>query len=213
MTIKLKNKVKLSSALFIFTVQYFIIQLLVALDWKPTKYSFTKNTISDLGYRSCGLLDGRYTCSPMHELMNISFIFLGLSMLIGSIWFSKIEKNKFIKLGLYFMAISGFGGILVGLFPENSPQALHTTGATLALGFGCIGLVILAGFYKFKYGLLQYLSSILATISLVSAILFLTHTYLFFGDGGMEKMISYPQTLWLIGFGLYRLSHPASHSK
>ena len=33
--------------------------------------------------------------------------------------------------------------------------------------------------------------------------LFLTHTYGPLGRGGMERVVAYPQTIWMILFGLY----------
>src|SRR4051794_14748904 len=55
------------------SVQYFLVQVVVASAWKSS-YSWRLNAISDLGATSCGQFDGRYMCSPLHALMNTSFI-------------------------------------------------------------------------------------------------------------------------------------------
>src|ERR1700722_19315337 len=73
-------------------VQYFVVQLLVALRWSPP-YSISRNTISDLGNTACGSWNGRYVCSPLHDLMNLSFIVLGITMLLGSVLSSRGYGN------------------------------------------------------------------------------------------------------------------------
>ena len=63
------------------TVQFFLLMLVVQLAWE-TPYSWADNNISDLGNVTCGSFGGRTLCSPLHDLMNISFI-LGGVLLIG----------------------------------------------------------------------------------------------------------------------------------
>jgi hypothetical membrane protein len=76
--------------------------------------------------------------------MNISFIVLGLSMIIGShLLYNQYKNTMATKVGFSLFSIGGFGTILVGLFPENSLALLHTSGAGLSFLVGNIGVLIL----------------------------------------------------------------------
>lgn len=49
-----------------------------------------------------------------------------------------------------------------------------------------------------------------ALFSLAALGLFGAHAYLGLGAGTMERLAAYPETVWLLGFGLYvSRSHPA----
>ena len=90
-------------------VQYFVVQLVVALHWSPP-YSISRNTISDLGNTACGAWNGRYVCSPLHDLMNWSFIVLGVTMTLGSVFiYRDFAKGRAAATGLAGMAASGLG--------------------------------------------------------------------------------------------------------
>ena len=73
-------------------VQFFVCHLIVQSAW-PTPYSWSLNNVSDLGNVYCEPWgdNGRYVCSPLHDLMNVSFVVDGLLIitgvvLIGSLW-------------------------------------------------------------------------------------------------------------------------------
>jgi hypothetical membrane protein len=50
---------------------------------------------------------------------------------------------------------------------------------------------------------LRLYSVISGAIALGALLLFIINTYLGLGVGGMERIAAYPQTVWLIIFGLY----------
>jgi hypothetical membrane protein len=75
---------RLGPVLYVAGMQYFAVQLLAALRW-PRPYSISRDTISDLGNTVCGTWNGRFVCSPLHDLMDGSFIVLGITMLLGSV--------------------------------------------------------------------------------------------------------------------------------
>jgi hypothetical membrane protein len=187
---------------WIISIQYFIIQLIVALGW-PLPYSFKFNTISDLGNTACGVYDSHYVCSPYFTWMNVSFIVLGATMIAGSsLIYQEFNKNKWNKIGFTFMALAGLGTILVGVFPENTISFLHFSGALLPFLLGNIALVIFAFSLGFegKFKIYTLLSGIIALLALL---LFITKNYLGLGIGGMERLVAHPQTVWLIAFGIY----------
>lgn len=188
--------------MWILCVEYFIVQLVVALDWKPA-YSIAANTISDLGNTACGFYGARTVCSPLHSIMNGSFIVLGLFMMIGSaLIYQEFKETDWSLAGFGLMFLAGFGTVLVGLFPENTVSALHVLGAFLALGVGNVAIIVLGTALKVPRSLRVY-SIASGVISLVALGLFFTQHYAGIGIGGTERIAGYPQTLWLIIFGMY----------
>ena len=70
-------------------LQYFVAETAVIGAWAgPEPYSRRTGFISDLGAVSCGIFDGRSVCSPLHWLMNASFVVQGLGMLLGALLLS-----------------------------------------------------------------------------------------------------------------------------
>lgn len=188
--------------MWMLSLQYFLIQVVVARDWL-IPFSLAQNTISDLGNIACGAYAGRFVCSPLHSLMNGSFITLGVFMATGSLLiYQEFKRDTATLVGFSFMAIAGIGTLLVGLFPENTVSALHILGAFLPFFVGNLGLVILGRVLDLPRWLRIYTMAS-GVISLVALALFVTHTYLGLGIGGMERLTAYPQTVWLIVFGVY----------
>ncbi|HEY5442538.1 MAG TPA: DUF998 domain-containing protein [Candidatus Saccharimonadales bacterium] len=198
---------------WILTIQYLIAQLVVAQAW-TMPYSLSQNTISDLGVTKCGVYpghfaNGQFVCSPLHGWMNASFLVLGLSMIIGAVLiYQKFHKSLGATVGFSFMALGGFGTLLVGLFPENTASGLHIFGAVLPFFVGNIGMVVLGSTLAVPRGLRIY-TILSGVISLVALMLLLTMHYLGIGIGGIERVTSYPQTIWFIVFGIYMVRNRA----
>jgi hypothetical membrane protein len=188
---------------WVLSIQYFVAQFVSAAAW-PQPYSWAHNVISDLGNTACGIYTDRYVCSPSYALMNVSFILLGITMAAGSMLiYNEFRRSKLSLLGFIFMALAGLGTVLVGLFPENTISGFHFIGAFLALGVGNLSMVILAFAItqaRTSFRIYTFLSGILA---LSAFALFAAHIYIGMGSGTMERIASYPQTIWLIMFGLY----------
>src|SRR5690348_5311634 len=90
--------------LWISSIQFFLVQVVVASVWNVS-YSWRLNAISDLGAIGCGQFDDRYVCSPLHGLMNISLILLGLTMAVGSVlMYQAVHKSR---VGFSMMALAG----------------------------------------------------------------------------------------------------------
>lgn len=190
------------SVIWILSIQYYLFQIVAARAWS-VPYSLTHNTISDLGNTACGQYGQRFVCSPLHGLMNASFIMLGITMIIGSVLiYNEFQKSKTSLVGFSMMAVAGLGTLLVGLFPENTINILHIFGATLPFLVGNIGLVVL-GFALDIPKSLRWYTLFSGFLSLVALGLLVSHTYLGIGIGGMERITAYPQTMWLIVFGVY----------
>lgn len=188
--------------IWIISLQFFIAQLIIGANW-PTHYSLAANTISDLGNTACGVYAGRYVCSPLHAWMNASLIVLGVTMAIGSV----LIYHEFIRsfrsaVGFSAMALAGVGTAMVGIFAENSNASLHEFGAALPFLLGNIALLVLGMALEMpRY--LRYYTYFSGLVALGAFFLFSTHHYLGLGQGGMERIVAYPQTFWLIIFGVY----------
>lgn len=197
---------------WILSVQYFVTQLVVAHAWSRP-YSLTQNTISDLGNSVCGPYGSRFVCSPLHNWMNASFIVLGLFMIVGStLIYHEFHRSWGSAVGFGCMAVAGIGTVLVGLFPENTISSLHIIGAALPFLVGNIGLVVLGTALSLPR-LLRYYTILSGAIALFALALLLTNNYLGIGLGGMERITAYPQTVWLIVFGIYMSSNHSRAKK
>lgn len=197
------KKAQLGPLVWLLSIQYFIVQALVARAWRKPSYSWSTNTISDLGNTSCKTYGGHLICSPLYTLMNASFIALGLTMIIGSVLIYYLKKtNSLLNVALAMMSLAGIGTMLVGFFPENRNATIHTFGASFPFLLGNISLLLFAKAlkeYSIKFKIYSFVSGSLGLIALA---LYLSQSYLFFGSGGTERIVAYPQTIWMIVFGL-----------
>jgi hypothetical membrane protein len=135
--------------------------------------------------------------------MNASFVVLGITMMLGSVLVSRYFANgRAPKAGFAAMTISGVGVIVVGFFPENSVPVLHGLGAAIPFVLGNVSLVILALSLKMPALLRLYffLSGVMALLGLVA---YASRHDLGLGEGGIERVVAYPQTVCLIVIGFY----------
>lgn len=201
----------LGPLLWLLTVQYFISQPLVASRW-TVPFSLRHNTISDLANTACGIYSGRYVCSPWHALMNASFIMLGTTMFLGAaLIYHEFRRSIWSCIGFIGMGLAGFGTLLVGVFPENTDLRLHIFGALLPFLVGNISIGILGIVLRLPKWLSTY-SILTSLLTLTALLLLVTRHYGGLGIGGVERLTSYPQTVWLIVFGIFishdRYAHP-----
>jgi hypothetical membrane protein len=149
------------------------------------------------------MYSGRAVCSPLHWLMNAAFIVLGLVMVAGApLIYQEFRERPWTAIGFGCVAVGGVGSLVVGLSPENVNFTIHVIGATGPFLIGNIGLLVLAWSLDVPPAL-RVMTGLAGGIGLIGAILFAAHVYLGLGEGGMERVAAYPQTIWLIGFGLY----------
>jgi hypothetical membrane protein len=186
---------------------YFLAQVFVGWVWKPP-YSVIHNTISDLGNTACGTYRQSYVCSPRHDVMDATFVLLGIVMATGSLllyqeFTERARREQRAALaGFTLMALAGVGTMLVGLFPENTISYMHITGAGIAIGGGNLGILILGLVLPLPEGLRGSMVG-LSIVSIVALICFASGHYFGIGGGTMERIAAYPETVWLIRFGLY----------
>jgi hypothetical membrane protein len=195
---------KLGPIVYVSTFQYFLVQYVVSLRWSPA-YSLSRNTISDLGNTTCGEFNEKYVCSPLHSLMNVSFVALGVAMIVGSaLQHHSHQSSRGRSVGFLAIAIGGVGAVLVGVFPENSVSALHGIGAALPFVVGNVGVLVLGLSLNMPVAFRLYTLAT-GTVALLSLCFYASGHDLDFGEGGIERWVAYPQTVWLIVLGIYLL--------
>jgi hypothetical membrane protein len=131
--------------------------------------------------------------------MNASFILLGLAMTAGSALLYREFRGS--RTGFSLMALAGVGAMLVGVFPEDTIYWAHIAGADLAFLLGNVALIVLGLTLRVSRWFSWY-SIASGTVALVALVLFLTHHRFFLELGGMERLVAYPQTIWLVAFAV-----------
>jgi hypothetical membrane protein len=194
---------------WILCVQYFLIEQFVKNAWTVPAYSMRFNYISDLGATSCSYLSPgvmRAVCSPLHAFMNYSFIANGILIIVGcALFWGILPKQRLLKIGLVFLALGSLGLIAVGLFPENTIIALHTASAVEFFVLVNVGIILIgAGLRKLKIWPLRSAYSILSGVIALIALVLLPITAFSYvvGLGLLERVASYPFTIWLVVIGI-----------
>ncbi len=190
--------------------QFFLIQLIVQLAW-TTPYSLLHNYISDLGNTACyptPISSPAYICSPLHIVMNASFILLGVNLILGAFFtYRAFDPSRLRTLGLALIGLAGFGLMLVGFAPENVNTGVHVTGAALQFVSGNLGMIVLGAlFYRHHHVPFGRFSMLWGSLGLIGLAAFLvcrsSQLNLGLGVGGWERVIVYPLPLWAMIMGL-----------
>ncbi|MBW4079370.1 MAG: DUF998 domain-containing protein [Acidobacteria bacterium] len=180
---------------------------MAALQWSPP-YNVSRDTISDLGITTCGRFNARYVCSPLHQVMNLSFVLLGVTMVMACTLLQHLfstVRSRWRNTGFILVGIGGFGVILVGIFPEDTIPFLHGIGAALPFLLGNIGVVVLGFSLPVLRGF-RLFTLMSGFVALVAVAFYATGHFLGLGEGGIERVVAYPQTIWLIAFGVHLLT-------
>ena len=133
----------LGGCAWILTLLYFVGQIIAQAAWR-TPYSMIDSRVSDLGSTACGTtLANTYVCSPLHVVMNATFVLTGVLILVGlaltrSVW----PRRRLTTAGLIMLVVAGAGTILVGLSPENVHVFIHVVGA-VNIPAGNVAMILL----------------------------------------------------------------------
>ncbi len=145
-------------------------------------YSTSENWISDLGV------------GPSALIFNSSVFLLGVLGIAGAYFIQRAFNPSVFSV---LLAIASIGAIGVGLFTEDVPMLHSIFSAIIFLFAGLSALVS----YKLQKPPLSYLSIVLGAVALLALVLTSAGTYLGLEKGGMERMIAYPELLWIVAFG------------
>lgn len=186
--------------LWLCCLQFFVVERLGILTWQGD-YSLRHNVISDLGATICITSGAHPFCSPLHLLMNASFVLQGLLIAGGAALMWRARPLR-MGPGLLLAGLSAPGIILVGLFPENTVHALHYAGA--AENFALLTLSAFAfapAFARAGAPLRACLSIVVALMGTTGMILLARHQYMGLGEGWVERFTAYPLPLYLAALG------------
>ena len=195
----------LGAACWSLTIVYFAAQPIVAAAWEPP-YSFSTNSISDLGNTGCGSFehpDGSfsYVCSPRHALMNMVFIAVGLMTALGAFLTRRTwPQRPSAVVGLILIAVAGAGAIMVGLAPADENLVLHGVGALLQVPAN-VGLLLLGVASWRSHRWIAVFSLVCGFVGTAASVLWVSGSYLGLGSGGMERLAIDPLTIWTTVIG------------
>ncbi|MGP3690724.1 DUF998 domain-containing protein [Streptomyces sp. IBSNAI002] len=149
-----QRRVWLSGAIILIVnaLQWVIAEAVTAAAWDSPPHSYATNYINDLGVTECGArFQGRELCSPMHTLMNVSFVAEGILFATGVVLLAQLLDGIARRVVIILGIAHGAGMAVVGFFPSTpdpSSGAVFQAGAA-GVAILCSNLVvILAGALK-----------------------------------------------------------------
>jgi hypothetical membrane protein len=152
----------------------------------------TGNWISDLGTAD----------SPLHWVMNGSFVLQGVLISVGALLMRRLFPAKWsFRLSLLLFLISGLGVLVVGLVPADKIAQVHRVAALVHLVAGnlamiLMGLAMIAAAARMRFrGVITLFAGLLGLTAL--ALLSLGEKDV----GTFERLAAYPLTLWLTWMG------------
>ncbi|MFG2666831.1 DUF998 domain-containing protein [Streptomyces sp. NPDC048387] len=188
-------------------VQFFVIHRITESAW-ARPYSWARNNISDLGNAHCALQPQpapRYICSPDHGLMNVSFVALGVLLVVGVALTGGafLRRGRVASVARLLLAGAGVGFVLAGLAPADVNENQHVLGALFIMAGGNTGLIV-AGFGMAEHvpTHLRWGTIVLGAVAITGFGLFLSGHYLGLGMGGMERVAALPLLLWALTVGV-----------
>ncbi len=211
-------------------LQYFAAETAVIGAWAgPQPYDRRTGYISDLGAVNCGIYDGRDVCSPLHLLMNASFVVQGLGMLVGALLLSsgilcvaaragaRVQpgRRKPWLAAVWVRSLTGAAGagtVVVGLVPEDAGSPFHFIGAVTYFLTGAAALLVLGilwldqtplGWFILACGLVSLAA--LATGGLTGMDVP--------EPGTLERLMGYPITVGVAAAGLVIAQRVHRHRK
>lgn len=211
-----QHRLKIGGIAGILGIQYFVAEFIAASAW-TTSYSWSRNYISDLGVPEClnaGQLD-RVVCSPLHNVMNASFITQAIIVAIVTICLIHILSKRWRYPVAFIATVYCIGLLLVGLFPgsvaenlggDSTRMMLHGIGALMAIVGGNILVITAALSLRTKFPDYAIVSLLLGIIGLVASLLFAVQIDLGFGIGTVERIAVDPIVLWTILTGAVMLA-------
>lgn len=188
---------------------FLIAQFVAQSAWR-TPYSWMANPISDLGAVHCqrtgtGYPLPRYVCSPLHGVMNVSVVALGVLLAGGVLLTARCWGRGVASRGARsLLIVAAAGAVLVGLVPEDVNLGAHVLGALFGIAVGNGGL-ILAGLIRraSPLGRLRPLTLPLGIVAMAATVPLFTGLTPAAWFGGMERLALYPLRCWMVIAGIY----------
>lgn len=180
-------------------IQYYISEFITGRWYRPT-YHYRTDYMSVLGIVSCT----PQQCSPLHALMNSSFIAEGLLFFFGILLLRpRLPSNAAVRLSELYLAISNISLIGLGVFTQERIR-IHRLFAISHIVLGALGMLMLsAGYMNRKnrkvMAILLHINglAVLGSIALLMASGYFTTI----PEGLVERVSAYSVTDWMIIMG------------
>ncbi len=166
----------------------FLILTTVAESLYPN-YSVRNNFLSDLG-----------AVDPSGTVWNTSIFLAGLLFVIGAYPFLYRSFGHGKRLTTVLYVLGGVGAMGTGLFNEVAFPEIHEIVSFMAFIFGGISAIVT---YKLVQSPFKFISLLLGAFTLVSLALLVAGLGQQVGIGLIERMVAYPELIWLMAFGGY----------
>jgi len=191
------NRLRWGALGWVLTLQFFVVEAIVQLRYTGP-YSRADNTISDLGA----------SASPAHSAMNASFVVQAALILVGVALLLPALRRAAARLAQALLALCAIGVLMVGVWPEGTVSALHTTGAVLYLAGGAAGLLALAYAVRSRSEAVGTALAVLGLVGAAATIFFADSVTEYLGRGGTERVAAYviPVGLAVAGAALWWMS-------
>ncbi|MEV0244953.1 DUF998 domain-containing protein [Nocardia sp. NPDC050712] len=184
----------LAGLVWALTFAYLLAELVTATAW-TTGYSFRRDTISDLGVTVCG----PHECSPLHLVMNATFVALGLVTIVGAIGFRDYLPHGPRQWTIVALAVViGLSTAATGVFPSNDGIVVHFLAVLPAFVSRHIVLILLTVWLWRQRRLVAVWSALCAATGITGTVLLAV--------GGIqigitERLAFYPLPAWMAVVG------------
>lgn len=212
-------------------VQYFVAEAAVIQAWAgPEPYSRATGYISDLGAVSCGVYEDRDVCSPLHLLMNASFVVQGLALILGALFLTAgllcvaarpgMTARRFrtvadgststrvltmpwiLAVAIRILTgVAGVGTVLVGVVPQDLDSPWHFAGALMFFIGGGFALLLL-GILWFRQTPVSWFLGVCGLVCIGALIVGGITGMDVPQPGTLERLMGYPVTIGLAAAGL-----------
>lgn len=157
-------------------------------------YTLWSSTVSDLGNRGCREVGDRLLCSDWSPLMNTTFIWFGATLAIGAVLVGRhLLRGRAGRIAVGLWVIAGVSTIAVGLVPADVNPDLHGRVATPVFLAQPLALALTAVALRPTRRRLAAWCAVVATLSLIGAVIFISLGPNADGTGAAERL-----ALWLV---------------
>ncbi len=192
--------VTVGAALWTLSVVFFVVQA-IAIAASARPYSLATNLISDLGNTSCG----PDICSPLHGLVNATFVVVGLCHGFGAAGtYRAWPRRNPATFGVPLLFVAGAGLIVAGLAPENVSPDVHRAWALAGLICLNLGMLALGWSVMPVRRWLGGLALSAGVVGLVGLALFLASPGPI-ATGAAERLADYPGAAMVVVLGIVLL--------